>query len=315
MILYNEFFNKQFESCDSVCILLPYERREEIDAFVNKVIRVKSREMVHQYDGRKDASNVPVTPVGQAPSVVVPTPGNGTGSLPTPDLNGAVANSSSPIAYEWSELKALAQANLSADELRDTYGIEIGDYKEVRGVKYILVDLDGNDYDGFVFMYNSGMKKAMNSTLINQGGYVSTDVMKPYVDGLYNGLATDLKSAIKKVTITCNSGDLAADGTDTNGTSTYTTDIYMFLASSKEVGLTLSGYQYAAEGSAFDYFSEGTSTVRVKFSTLASISDSWWLRSAEFSHDKTFHFVSANTGYGTNGAITTYVVVPTFVIG
>lgn len=218
-----------------------------------------------------DASDVPVTPVGQAPSVVVPPAGDGTASLPTPDLNGAVANAVSPIAYEWSELKTLAQANLSADELRDTYGIEVGDYKEVSGVKYVLVDLDGNDYDGFIFMYNSGTKSRLNSTSTNQGGYVSTDIGKAYVDSLYTNLAdAELKSAIKKVTITCNSGDLNADGTDDNGMSTYTTDAYMFLASSKEVELTLSGYQYDAEGSVFDYFSTGTSA-RANFATLANI--------------------------------------------
>ena len=54
MILDNEFFNKQFKNCNSVCILVPYEKREEIDNFVNKVIRVKSREKVHQHDGRKE---------------------------------------------------------------------------------------------------------------------------------------------------------------------------------------------------------------------------------------------------------------------
>ena len=234
-------------------------------------------------------------------------------SLPTPNLDGAVTGSSSPIAYSWSELKALAQANLSADELRDTYGIEVGDYKEVDGVKYVLADLDGNDYDGFVFMYKAGKTKVMNSTSTNAGGYVSTDVMKPYVDGLYDGLATDLKSAIKKVTITCNSGDLNADGTDDNGMSTYTTDAYLFLASSKEVGFTISGYQYAAEGAKFDLFVD--QTARANFATLANISSNWWLRSAESDGTKFFCTVTAkgnNNGYNPSYSC---AVVPAFVIG
>ena len=54
MILDNAFFNKQFNGCDFVCILLPYETREQIDNFVQKVIRVKLKENVHQYDGRKE---------------------------------------------------------------------------------------------------------------------------------------------------------------------------------------------------------------------------------------------------------------------
>ena len=104
---------------------------------------------------------------GQTPTIPTPNPGepvtppagDGTGSLPTPNLTGAVANAVSPITYEWSELKALAQANLSADVLKNTYGIEVGDYKKVNGTRYVLVDLgcdddgDGirNNYAGFVF--------------------------------------------------------------------------------------------------------------------------------------------------------------------
>ena len=273
-----------------------------------------------------DASDVPVTPVGQTPSVVVPIPGDGTGSLPTPNLNGAVANSSSPIAYEWSELKTLAQANLGADELRDTYGIEVGDYKEANGVKYILVDLDGNDYDGFVFMYNSGTSLAMNSTTTNTGGYVSSEMKLSVDDGddtnnvdLYDKLDPGLKSVLKKVTITCNSGQYNASGTYDNGMSVYTHDCHLFLASVKEVGGSLPGYQYAAEGSVFDYFSAGSSNVRAKFasSDVANISSSWWrLRSAGSNlHEGFYSVTTANGSCGNVNASDLYVVVPVFVIG
>ena len=263
-------------------------------------------------------------------SVLNPTPGDDSATLPTPDLEGTVANSVSPIAYEWSELKALAQANLSVDELRDMYGIEVGDYKEVNGVKYVLVDLDGNDYDGFVFMYKADTTPIqMNTSAINNGGYVGyiesgelkTSNGKKVVDELYKNLTdTDLKNSIKKVTITCNSGDLAADGTDTNGMSTYTTDAYMFLASSKEVGFNFSGYQYAAEGSVFDYFSAGTNTARDNFAKLINLTNAssyWWLRSASSKSSTSFLIVSENTnGGGSNIVATaTCVVAPAFVIG
>ena len=264
---------------------------------------------VNQGGGQAD-TDIPDSPVD-------PQPGGGTVSLPTPNLDGAVANSSSPMAYEWSELNTLAQANLSSDELRDTYGIEVGDYKEVSGVKYVLVDLDGNDYDGFVFMYNTGTTKAMNSTGINKGGYVSTEIMKPYVDGLYDGLAPDLKSAIKKVTITCNSGKINADDIEDNGMSTYTTEAYMFLASLKEVGIDTSGYQYAAEGSAFDYFSAGTQTVRKNFAILTNIPSTWrWcLRSAYSTYGTTFYSVYYAGNYESTPASYLGMVVPAFVIG
>ena len=251
---------------------------------------------------------------------VDPQPGGGTGSLPTPDLNGAVANSVSPIAYSWSELKTLANANLSEAELRDTYGIEVGDYKEVSGVKYVLVDLDGNDYDGFVFMYNSGTTKAMNSTSTNAGGYYAS-AMKLYVDDgddtnnvdLYDNLDADLKAVLKKVTITCNSGERNADGTNDNGMSVYTHDCHLFLASSKEVGFTFSGYQYAAEGAKFDLFVD--QTARANFATLANISYTWWLRSAASTTTNCFCIVTTSGAGNTAFAYITYEVVPAFVIG
>jgi hypothetical protein len=54
MILDNHFFNQQFNSCNSVCILIPYEKREEISNFVDKVVKVKSGESLHKHDGHKE---------------------------------------------------------------------------------------------------------------------------------------------------------------------------------------------------------------------------------------------------------------------
>ena len=264
-----------------------------------------------------DASDVPVTPVGQAPSVVVPTPGDpvdpqpgdGTDSLPTPDLSGAVANSVSPIAYEWSELKALANANLSESELRDTYGIEVGDYKEVNGTKYVLVDL--NAYGGFVFMYKHSTSLAMNSTNTNAGGYAASE-LAPQVEALYTNLAdSELKSAIKQVTITCNDGNA-------NYTATHTYTAHMFLASAKEVGFNVSTWTYPdgynAEGTCFDLFTTDASS-RTGFMSTANISSLWWLRSA-YSYYAGDFFSVYTDGYNSYSiANNTRVVVPAFVIG
>ena len=289
---------------------------------------------INQGDANNSGMPGEYTPGGEVPTPgdpIDPQPGGeGTNSLPKPNLDGTVANATSPFAYKWSELKELAHANLSADELRDTYGIEVGDYKEVDGVKYVLVDLGtdndhdgireaGEDYDGFVFMYNSGATSLLNSTPTNKGGYVSTDVGKAYVDSLYTNLTdADLKNSIKKVTIICNSGDLAANGADTNGMSKYITDAYMFLASTKEIGCNLSGYQYDAEGSVFDYFAAGTDTVRKDFGTLVNIPgySAWRLRSADSDSIQDFHGVYCtwgNCGGGTASCAS--VIVPVFVIG
>ena len=218
------------------------------------------------------------------------------------------------IEYEWSELKTIAQQNLSADELKDTYGIEVGDYKVVDGIKYVLVDIDGNDYDGFVFMYYSGTTSKLNSTATNQGGYVYTDTGKAYVDNLYINLTdTELKKAIKQVTVTCDTGSLDADGNYDNGKTTYTTDVYMFLASSQEVGYTYSGYKYSYEGSQFDFFTN--QTARANFSLIANVTTTWWLRTAEAANDSYFFGVPTSGAIGGNKANTRYGIVATFVIG
>jgi hypothetical protein len=165
-------------------------------------------------------------------------------------------------------------------------------------------------------MYDSGTESRLNSTKTNQGGYLSTDVGKTYVDSLYANLAdADLKKSIKKVTITCNSGKFNAAGIDDNGVSTYTTDAYMFLASAKEVGMSVYGSQYDAEGSVFDYFSAGTSTVFPNFTTLINTSNAWWLRSAASDNAYFFYIGSVLGGTVANNARAALEVVPAFVIG
>ena len=173
-----------------------------------------------------------------------------------------------------------------------------------------MVDLDGNDYDGFVFMYNTGRSLEMNSTNTSVGGYAASE-LAPKIETLYTNLAdADLKASIKEVTITCNDGYA-------NSNAKHEYVAHMFLASSKEVGFNFSRYQYAAEGSIFDYFSAGTDTVRANFarSNVANISSNWWLRSACSALDETFYFVATNGNYGLNNANTSYVVVAAFVIG
>jgi hypothetical protein len=278
---------------------------------------------------------------GNGGNTVTPGGNGGTLQLPAENPTGDLQNYFD--AEGWSSIKVLAQANLSKDDYKNKYGIEPGDTIVSNGTTYVLVDLgtdnDGDgiqeydeDYDGFVFMYNTGIEKSMNSTRTNQGGYVSTgfeyinstDFGKAYVDSLYTNLPDDgpngLKANIKNVTITCNSGDLAADGTDTNGTSTYTTDAYLFLASYKEVGLTsnLTGTYadgYNAEGAKFDLFVDQTARANFASSDMANISSGWWLRSATSSTANDFYGVRTNGNSGNNYATATYAVVPAFVIG
>ena len=235
-------------------------------------------------------------------------PGNGNTNEPgEPTVVLPVAKSDLKD-YTWSELNTLAQANLSADELRDTYGIEVGDYKEVSGVKYVLVDL--NSYGGFVFMYNADTSLVMNSTSTNAGGYASSK-LAPQVEALYTNLTdSDLKAAIKEVTITCNDGKA-------NYTATHPYTAHMFLASAKEVGFNVSGWTYPdgcnAEGTCFDLFTTDNSS-RTGFMSTANISSSWWLRSAGSYDTRGFYYVLTTGDYSDLNALYANVVVPAFVI-
>ena len=215
-------------------------------------------------------------------------------------------------SYSWSEIQTLARAGLTAEEYKSQYGIEVGDYKEVNGTKYVLVDL-GDAYGGFVFMYKQKISPKMNSTDTNAGGYAASE-LAPQVEALYDNLAdSELKSSIKEVIIICN------DGYD-NYTATHGYAAHMFLASYKEVGFTseLTGKYatgYNAEGTCFDLFTSDNAS-RTGFMSTANISSNWWLRSAYSRKTDRFYNVYADGNISTNGyATNTYLVVPTFVIG
>ena len=207
--------------------------------------------------------------------------------------------------YSWKEIQTLAQANLTSEQYNNIYNIQLGQKKDD---KYILVDLDGNDYDGFVFMYNSNTTSMMNPTYSNAGGYVSTKIMKDHVDNLYiNFDNTELKSVIKQVAVNCTHG---------NYTNTlHTCDAYMFLASAKEVGVTLSGYNYSNEGEQFDYFNNHSLADFNQLIDMTDTSDDWWLRTACCYNSSGFSFVSYDGNVGTYAGYITSCVIPCFVIG
>ena len=229
----------------------------------------------------------------------------------TPDVNGSLLPAENPTgtidSYSWSEIKALAQAGLTAAEYKSKYGIELGQRVDNT---YILVDFD--NYGGFVFMYNANISAKMNSTDTNAGGYASATLAQQ-VKGLYTNLTdTELKSAIKEVTITCNNGKA-------NYTTTNTYKAHMFLASYKEVGFTdnLTGTYangYNSEGEKFDYFISGTDSdaCNLRKSILAS---TWWLRSALSSDTVYYCIVRTDGDFTYEYASGTCKVVPVFVVG
>ena len=226
---------------------------------------------------------------------VTTTPGN----LPDENPTGTIDS------YSWSEIKALAQLKLSAAEYKSKYGIELG--QSVDSL-YVLVDFD--DYGGFVFMYQVGYSVSMNDERTNVGGYASMDLAAT-VENLYDNLTdTELKNAIKQVTINCN------DGSD-NYTAAHTYTCHMFVASHREIGGTMyegdATYDkyLDAEGKCFEYFTSDFAR-----QTIGGAGNYWWTRTARPDTARGFYVVSTTGGVHENdNATSTYRLVPTFVIG
>ena len=164
--------------------------------------------------------------------------------------------------YTWAELKTLATKGLTAEEYQDTYHLELGAKKED---KYVLVDYD--DYGGFVFMYYSGVVRAMNSNNKNHGGYANSE-MHAYLndeDGeVYQALPADLRGFIKDVYISCNDSYYEADGTTKANEENQTISAKLFLPSVREMSVTSKDGNSARDaaldaesstfGSTFEYF-------------------------------------------------------------
>ena len=204
-------------------------------------------------------------------------------------------------SYSWDEIKYLAGLQLSKEEYKSKYGIELGQSKDN---KYYLVDLDGNEYNGFVFMYNPGVTLAMNDTNTNAGGYAGSQ-LAPKIEDLYNNLTdTALKDVIKNVYVTCNDGE-------TNNAALYAYECHMFIPSQNELGLAgySNLYHYDLLGNVFDGVN---STIR------KTISKSSLFRTRTAVSSKTTNFFavkSSGTEGDSVGATGACTVVCCFVVG
>lgn len=235
--------------------------------------------------------------------------------------------------YTWEQIQTLARMRLSANEYASKYGITVG---QVKDNQYVLVDLDGNNYEGFVFMYNSGISQSMNNTATNAGGYNSSS-MAEYLDTLYNGLSNDLAAVIKPVMVSANYASYE-NMSDIGNTSA---EHKLFLASYKEVGMygmeyMSNGHIYLNEGSIFDYFVSMYEFVEMPEIDLDRVNeaidrlnvfgeDGWWLRTADISWNSSFYIVNPELVYVSgqvyfddcypSDANSNYNVSPVFVVG
>ena len=223
--------------------------------------------------------------------------------------------------YSWTEIKALAQAKLSASEYKSDYGIELGQKKNDQ---YILVDFD--NYNGFVFMYDTNKEVKLtdgNGSFndSNLGGYQATHAPAA-LQNIYDNLTDEnLKDAIKPVTIYHNDGELAP--TEIHQIN----NVYMFLPSAVELGFDMSTYtwanSYAQEGTKFDYFVLGPTSLDVndpgcilRRTLFDNINMTYWLRTAYTEYENPFFFLTGGWGYlSSNGGGRNRGIIACFVIG
>ena len=199
--------------------------------------------------------------------------------------------------YTWQEIKSIANRKLDEETLSYVYNIHLGDHKIYRTNRYILVDLDGNGYDGFVFMYDTLSNTNINDIETNENGYIGSDFVSNGFDTLYyDKIVRELKTLIRKVSIN-------AVGSE----NPYST--YVFMPSAKEVGVDVSGFasseDYELEGEVFDYFKNDNRSELIR---------SFWLRSAA-TDNESFYVVSSDGTVTATKANEPMPLILTFVIG
>ena len=144
--------------------------------------------------------------------------------------------------------------------------------------------------------------KAMNSSGTNANGYPVTNVMKPYMETLYNNLPSTLKSMIVPATKTSYDKTTSAD---------LTTYEKLWIPSAREV---FGGSSYEQSGPVYSsIFPDANSRKRIPYGSSSAYS--WWLRSAYSSSTTNFRSVSYNGDVYSNDANSTGGVVLGFCIG
>ena len=220
-------------------------------------------------------------------------------------------------AYSWEEIQMFAKAGLTNEQYA-MYNIYPGSTKVVDSTTYYLVDLDGNDYNGFVFMYDSNKTSSINgNSQSNKGGYANSKIALTVEDFYNNLIDLDLKNVIKQVTIKCNDGQ-------SNYSKTHEYSCHMFLPSAIELGKdTYSELQepyreyYQKEGSKFDYFKYLSDSSSTQFMKTFFNGKTYWTRTAVMRNNSNFH--TASGVYGNVGDVYMVTnamrVMPCFVIG
>ena len=246
---------------------------------------------------------------GQAGSEGVFVPGQ---EQPGNNIEDVITAKSELNDYTWVEIEEIANMGLTTEKLANDYNITVGSYKEVNGVKYYLVDVEDNAYNGFIFMYDtqemgSHMPSSANSSNIQ--GY-GNSLLANKLTEMYNTLTdVELKEVIKQVDV-----NYVKRYTDQ---TVYTTNAYLFAPSFAEIGcINDSSYEATlmSEGVKFDYFLEGMEADACERRS-SFMSTSWWTRSIAPITDTSFYNVNSGGGVWSERSYYPCSIVACFVVG
>ena len=214
--------------------------------------------------------------------------------LPTPDAT--FGNNS------WANIQKI----VAAGKFSET-GWTVGDTKSVTingvslTVRIIGVNHDGNNTITLMCTKSIGMhlfNEAVNGSSTNAGGWKDSDMREWLNNTIYNGLSSDLKSAIKEVSKKTNN---VGNG-DKTATATTTKD-KLFLLSIAEANITHT-FDIDGEGTAYEYFKNTKYNIK------------GWFRSPRVDSPKNFCDFNNSSTIGSNyAAYPNANVVPAFVIG
>ena len=160
---------------------------------------------------------------------------------------------------------------------------------------------------GFVLEFADVIiKRTMNGTKTNVGGWPAT-AMRTYINNdIYNFLPTDLKKGIISTTVVSGHGS-------TSGETDFTSFDKLYLLNYKEINIDSSNDSSNNKTRTLDYYIDASSTTRYK--TYNGSSSRWWLRSSAVSYNTEFTSVNSGGATSYSGATDTDGVSPAFRIG
>ena len=228
--------------------------------------------------------------------------GTGTGS----GSGGTTSSfSQAAITYTWAELNEMAMENLTPEQYKTQYGLEVGMIKDE---KYVLVDLDGNGYDGFIFMYDMGISMALDEHRSNTGAYPSFPTSE-FIKDSFIDMPYEIRRVTKTITAKINESTASID-------TVYDYKCQLILPSAREISNTVSTWEpdtipLDREGQTFEFFALYGGEARLAISN----GNDWWTRSCNYDIYSVYSVQSDNGGVGASYPTAVYELHPFFVIG